>query len=106
MVTGPEREAIRVLLQTAQAGEWRNGVCPRCSCSQARGHKCSCPVKRAYKLLARVLGHTALGVDDDDLIVYAAMGKLTPVTTIPHTDVLAIVWEAVDAAVQLGARTS
>lgn len=104
MLTAAEREAVQVILRTAQQGEWQKGVCSRCSYAQIRGHKCSCPVKRAYKLLARVVGKPEQGLEDDDLIVHAAMAKLAPVTTIPPVDVLAIVWAAVDAALQLGAR--
>ena len=103
-MTGPEREAVRVILQVGQVGQWPKGICPRCSCSQMRGHKCSCPVKRAYKLLNRTLGQAEPGLEDEDLIVHAAMGKLAPTTTLQPTDLLAIVWEAVDAAMHLGAR--
>jgi hypothetical protein len=106
-MTAPEREAVRTILLAVQTGQWGlKGVCPRCSCSQMRGHKCSCPVKRATKLLNRTLGKPEPGLEDEDLIVHAAMGKLAKRGAIPDVDLLAIVWEAVDAAMHLGARTS
>jgi hypothetical protein len=108
-VTRAEREAVRVLILTAQQGEWVKGRCRRCDCERARGHKCSCPVKLAYKLLARVLGQPEPGIEDDDLIVESAMRDLVRVTKqetwqdqIPLWR--RIVWEAVDAARHLGAR--
>lgn len=101
-MTGAERAAVAVIVQVAQAGEWPKGICPRCQYSQARGHKCSCPVKRAYKLLGRVVGQPEAGLEDDDLIVERAMAQLN---TAFHAEHRSIVWEAVEAAMQLGART-
>lgn len=102
-MTQPEREAVRVILQVAKVGEWPHGTCPRCRCAQSRGHKCSCPVKRAYKLLSRVLGQPEPGLEDDDLIVESAVAKLA--RTSEQEERRSILWATVEAAMQLGARS-
>lgn len=101
-MTRAEREAIRVVILTAQGGEWPNGRCRHCNCERARGHKCSCPVKLAYKLLSRVLGQPEPGIEDDDLIVEGAVRQLATATNPEGRR--RIVWDAVDAARHLGAR--
>lgn len=101
-MTSPERAAVQVILRVAQAGEWPNGACPRCQYAKLRGHKCSCPVKRAYKLLGRLVGQPEAGLEDDDLIVARTMARLGEALPVDYRQIL---WDAVEAAMQLGART-
>jgi hypothetical protein len=102
-VTSPEREAVRVLLDVLKVGEWQgNGKCPKCSFVQLRGHKCSCPVKLAYKLLQRSLGTFEVGIEDEDLIVAQALKDLESASD--RETRRRVVWAAVDAAMLLGAR--
>jgi hypothetical protein len=103
MLTAPEREAVRVILKALSLGEWPKGVCPRCACSQLRGHKCSCPVKRATKLLNRAVGQAEPAIEDEDLIVESAMRDLVEATNLEGRR--RILWDAVEAAMQLGARS-
>lgn len=97
---------MKVILHTAHMGEWPGEVCPQCRCSKLRGHKCSCPVKRAYKLLGRVLGEPVPpSLDDDDLIVEHAMRELgNAIAADEPGRMRAIVRDAVDEAMHLGAR--
>lgn len=99
-----EREAIGVIFHVAQTGgDWPNGKCPKCGYSQARGHRCSCPVKRALKLVGRLVGTVDAGLEDDDLIVERALSKLAGGDP---AGARAVIWEVVESAIRLGSRAT